>query len=110
MDLVGKNKMATEKEKIIQDMIEIVGLRSAVLVADYIIARDEKKYGGSIRLELLKENPDYAHIDIDAEYQKAKNWVSGKRVKLTPKFFVDWLNRKPKPLDWTPKTKEQEAF
>jgi hypothetical protein len=99
-----------EKEKIIRDMEKIVGLRNAQLVADYIIARDDKKYGGTIRLELLKENPDYAHINIDEEYEKAKRWVSGKRVKLTPRFFIDWLNRKPKPFGWTPKVVESEAF
>jgi hypothetical protein len=92
--------MATEKEKIIQDMIEIVGLRGAVLVADYIIARDKKRAGEEITLDSLKQNPMYDHINIDNEFLKAKQWISQKGGrKLTPRFFVNWLNRIEKPLE-----------
>jgi len=101
----------TEKEKIIQDIQEIVGLRNALLVADYIIARDEKKQGGSVKLDLLKQDPEYAHINIDEEYEKAKRWVSGKKVRLTTSFFMKWLNRIEKPLYAVKKCQTQmEAF
>ena len=106
---LGIIKMPTEKEKIIQDMIEIVGLRNATLVADYIVNRDKQRAGASVTLEALKANPQYSHIDIDAEFNKAKQWIArtGGR-KLTPKFFVNWLNRIEKPLDG--KKIEKEAF
>lgn len=89
----------TEKEKIIQDITAVVGLRNATLVADYIITRDKKRYGESVSLQALKANPIYSHIDIDAELARAKQWIArtGGR-KLTSRFFVNWLNRIEKPL------------
>jgi hypothetical protein len=97
--------MASEKEKIIQDMQEIVGLRNALLVADYIISRDKKRRGEDITIEALRANPLYGHINIDHEFAKARQWIvqKGGGRKLTPRFFVNWLNNIEKPLDFVEK-------
>jgi hypothetical protein len=69
-------------------------------IADFILARDKKKRGEEITLDSLKQNPMYDHINIDNEFLKAKQWISQKGGrKLTPRFFVNWLNRIEKPLE-----------
>ena len=114
----------TEKEKILG---ELRGLAFQVrlingdclnmgAIADYILARDKKKRGEEITLDSLKSNPMYDHINIDNEFLKAKQWISQKGGrKLTPRFFVNWLNRIEKPLEQNGVTKkcnqtQMEAF
>lgn len=115
----------TEREKLVKEIetklktewIKYSGMYSGGIVeqvictdkiADFIIARDKKRAGESVTLEALKANPIYKHIDIDAEFNKAKQWIArtGGR-KLTSRFFVNWLNRIEKPLE---KKVEREAF
>jgi hypothetical protein len=107
----------TEKQKLIEDVHDIIGNHANILlaeqIADFILARDKKKRGEEITLDSLKQNPMYDHINIDNEFLKAKQWISQKGGrKLTPRFFVNWLNRIEKPLEAVKKCNQiqMEAF
>jgi hypothetical protein len=111
----------TEKDKLIEEIRKSgfcvgddYGLKMATDIADFILARDKKKRGEEITLDSLKANPMYDHINIDQEFQKARQWIllKGSGRKLTPRFFVAWLNRIEKPLQETKKCNQtqMEAF
>jgi hypothetical protein len=115
----------TEKEKLVSEIIRKITLdydgqevepspNEAGQIADFILARDKKKRGEEITLDSLKSNPMYDHINIDQEFQKARQWIllKGSGRKLTPRFFVAWLNRIEKPLQETKKCNQiqMEAF
>lgn len=44
-------------------------------------------------LAKYKSDPLYGHVDVEREFQKASRWAEVHRKKVTPKFFVNWLNR-----------------
>lgn len=44
-------------------------------------------------LAKYKSDPLYGHVDVEREFQKASRWADVHRKKVTPKFFVNWLNR-----------------
>lgn len=51
-------------------------------------------------LASLQANPDFSHINIQAELQRAQAWIekqNGRRA-FTRKFFEGWLTRTEKPL------------
>ena len=92
----------TEKDKILKELDNLycdAFPPSMEEVAEYIIARDKKKRGEEITLDSLKANPMYDHINVQSEYDKAKQWTFQHGRKLTPRFFVNWLNRIEKPLE-----------
>lgn len=50
----------------------------------------------------LKANPAYAHIDIEREYHKMRQWLAlpmNQGRQLTPKFVLNWLNKIEPPLE-----------
>lgn len=51
----------------------------------------------------LKTKSVYSHIDIQAELEKADVWAVANNRQVTQRFFVNWLNRIPKPLTAVPK-------
>jgi hypothetical protein len=99
----------TEKERLVKELEAVYdsfsnGMDCCLMemIADFILARDKKKRGEEITLDSLKANPLYDHINIDNEFLKAKQWIAQKGGrKLTPRFFVNWLNRIEKPLEST---------
>lgn len=110
----------TEKEKLEKEIVNVFdkfegGMNCCLttMIADFILARDKKRNGEAITIEALKANPAYSHIDIDSELNKARQWIarqSGR--KLTPKFFVAWLNRIERPLEVSTNRsdRDREAF
>jgi hypothetical protein len=50
----------------------------------------------------LKSKSVYSHIDIQDELDKAGVWASANNREVTQRFFVNWLNRIPKPLAGRP--------
>jgi hypothetical protein len=46
----------------------------------------------------LKKDPAYSHVDVSHEFQKAERWCALNRRKLTPRFFVNWLNKIDRPF------------
>lgn len=52
-----------------------------------------------ISVETLKANPAYAGINVDQEYGKAVAWCAANKRQLTPRRFVNWLNRVERPIE-----------
>lgn len=44
-------------------------------------------------LAKFKSDPLYKHVDVEREFQKAERWAEVHHKKVTPRFFVNWLNR-----------------
>jgi hypothetical protein len=92
----------TSREKLIEEIkASLLSCPSPDDIANFIIARDKKKRGEEITLESIKANPMYSHINIDSEFARARQWIllKGSGRKLTPRFFINWLNRIEKPLE-----------
>lgn len=51
-----------------------------------------------LSLDGFKANPAYQGIDIEREHAKAVTWCQANRKTLTPRRFVNWLNRIEQPL------------
>lgn len=49
-------------------------------------------------LEELQRQEVYQHLSIAAVHQKAWNWCQVNNKKCTRKFFINWLNREPAPM------------
>lgn len=49
-------------------------------------------------LEGLQRQEVYQHLSINAVHQKAWNWCQVNNKKCTRKFFINWLNREPVPM------------
>jgi len=43
--------------------------------------------------EELKRNPLYKGIDIEREFERARQWCQRKKRRLTERFFINWLNK-----------------
>lgn len=44
-------------------------------------------------LAQYKSDPLYEHVDVEREFQKAERWAAAHGRKVTPRFFVNWLNK-----------------
>ncbi len=44
-------------------------------------------------LASLKSDPLYEHINVEREFQKAERWAAANHRQMTPRFFVNWLNK-----------------
>lgn len=51
-----------------------------------------------VLLDDLIQDPAYSHVDVSVEFQKAQRWCALNHRKLTPRFFVNWLNRIDRPF------------
>jgi hypothetical protein len=61
-------------------------------------------------MDSLKASPDYAGINIEAEFRRAADWISKKPDrKMSRRFFTNWLDRCEKPLTIKPKQKPPES-
>lgn len=60
-------------------------------------------------LARLCANPTYEDIDVRREYGKAQSWCSVNHRILTPKFFINWLNRADRPFAVKQRQKEHTA-
>lgn len=57
-------------------------------------------------LEELKRNPLHTGIEIDREYEKARQWCQRKGRRLTQRFFNNWLTKADRVLE-SPKPKSK---
>lgn len=48
-------------------------------------------------LDILRADPYFEGLDIDAEYERAVQWCEKKERALTQRFFRDWLGRADRP-------------
>jgi hypothetical protein len=46
----------------------------------------------------LQSDPAYQRLDVGLEFRKADRWCAVNHRQLTPKFFVNWLNRIDQPF------------
>lgn len=61
--------------------------------APYREERDQEKKDKGDSLSEYKTNPTYARLDVDLEFGKAETWAAKNHRQVTPRFFVNWLNR-----------------
>lgn len=55
-------------------------------------SKQEEKQEGDALAE-YKSDPLYAHINVEREFEKAKRWAGANGRQVTPRFFVNWLNK-----------------
>jgi len=55
--------------------------------------------------EELKRNPLYKGVDVEREFEKAKQWCKRKRRNLTKRFFEGWLEKADRVLIELPPSK-----
>lgn len=44
-------------------------------------------------LAKYKSDPLYAHVNVEREFEKAQRWAAANNRQVTPRFFVNWLNK-----------------
>jgi len=57
-----------------------------------------KEEEGATLISDLQSDPAYERLDVALEFRKADRWCSVNHRQLTPRFFVNWLNRIDQPF------------
>ena len=55
--------------------------------------------GTNFFLKTLAQDPEYMHVNVYAEFDKASAWAQKKNKIVTPEFFQSWLDRIFKPIE-----------
>lgn len=70
----------------------------AVVKKKAATASTNKNYTDDDFLDALTANLAYKHLSIRIEFEKAKIWCENNNRELTRKFFINWINRIPQPM------------